>query len=103
MKDLDSREYDISEIDEDPRFAQARKEALFVQVFFTAAIFVVILVCFLTGRGDPNEMTFFFGWPMWYVYGFLTAVAAIVIGLVWLNKGFKKHSLEAIADDKEED
>ena len=100
MKDLNSRDYDVNEIDEDRRFVNARKETLFAQIFFSAAIFAVIGVAFIAGNQNPRDMTYFFAWPAWYVAGVVTALIAIVIGLVWLKKGFKMDSLGALDDDK---
>ena len=102
MKDLDSRDYDIDEIDEDPRFSRAREEAMFIQCLLTGGIFLVIGVAFLTGGGqDPATMKFLLGWPLWFVYSFLTAIGIIAIGLVWLVLKFRTPSFAAVADDKE--
>ena len=102
MKDLDSRDYDVSEIDEDPRFARARQESLFIQSFLGGGIVLVIAVAFLTGSGqDPSTMKFVLGWPMWFVYSLSTAAVITVISLAWLLLKFKSPSFAAVADDKE--
>jgi len=102
MVDPNSRDYKPDEIDEDPRFKRASYEALFVQIFFTVAILIVGAVAYLTGGGDPAGMHFFFGWPMWYIAGFLAAIVFIVIGLIWLYTKFGSDSLEARVEYRKE-
>ena len=101
MKDLNTRDYDVSEIDEDPRMANARNEAVFVQIFFTIMQFGVIAVCFIMGNQDPRNMTYFFGWPTWYIWGVLTNMSALAVGIIWVTKKYKMDTLGAFMDDKE--
>lgn len=78
--DYKTRNYEFSEIEEDPRFVVANKE--FKIAYLVWALFTVttIGIAYYFGKGDPTQYTYVMGLPKWF---FLTLVNVVFfIGVI---------------------
>lgn len=65
-EDFYSTDYDINEIEDDERLLICKKEmklVFFVQLMYT---FILILVAYFLGKGDPKHYTYILGLPLWW-------------------------------------
>lgn len=73
-------DYDIDEIDSDPRFVICEKEmklVLSIQIIFTI---ISIAAAYFLGSGDPNNYSYIMGLPVWWFAVILISV--IFTGIV---------------------
>ena len=95
MDDLKRCDFDVSEIDEDPRFPVCRREAmiaLFVNIAFTI---VAMAIGYVLGTGDPTQYTYVMGFPSWYVIPVLVMIVNLIVAYYYVSKVFRTDSLEA--------
>jgi uncharacterized membrane protein YhdT len=98
MDDLERTDYDVSAVEEDPRFLQAKKEFFVVQGITIAQIILVTLICYsLSGNGR-----YVWGYPMWYAYATIFCLGMAVLSAIYALGFMKRSKLDAIADDAEE-
>lgn len=73
-------------IEEDPRFKQAKIEAIRI-LFFIIAETIWVFVCAYVGtKGTPEDYSYILGMPLWYFWAFLGAgiifpLIAILLGI----------------------
>lgn len=99
MNELDSREYEVTAENDDPRFVHAKNEWIVIQIIVMMQIFLgAIIIYTLSGNGK-----YVLGYLAWYAYGtlfyLLVDVVCIVYGLMFI----RRSKLDAIADDEEEE
>lgn len=94
MTDLDSRDYDISEIEKDPRFEICKREMIMCFVVWFLFAITTISVTYTLGRGPVNEYKYIFGLPSWIIALIsITIVLFFIVTYLVLNV-FKDFSLD---------
>ena len=89
-----SRDYDFSDIEVDPRFIVCTREMFISFGVFAVFAIAMLFVVFVVGGGDPREYSYILGMPAWYFWVFVVCgLTAIGISIV-LDKLFKHMSLE---------
>jgi len=96
--DPNSRDYEFSDIEQDPRFAVCKKEMFICFVIFAVFAAVMLLVVYVVGGGDPTKYSYILGMPAWYFWVFVVCGATAVGIAVLLDKVFKHMSLESEGD-----
>lgn len=105
LKNLASTDYDVNAVrDLDPRFEAGKRDALFFHgLGFVAAVIGTIWM-YVTGSGNPDEMTYFLGFPVWISGTILIYLAMFLIGMVYISKwhvfSFTKRDSESCGGDK---
>lgn len=99
------RDYNVNDYvdQEDKRFLFAKKDAIFAQVLCFSAILLEMLTAYALCPEDISQMTYLFGFPLWFAAATGIAVIAFIIALVYTTKISKRVSLEARADETEVD
>ncbi len=99
MKELDSRDYEITTENDDPRFVHAKNEWLVIQAIVFLQIFLgAIIIYSLSGNGK-----YVLGYPAWYACGTMLYLAIDAICIVYGLMFIRRSKLDAIADDEEEE
>ena len=100
-KDLMSRDYDLRQVQDDPRLAQCRKEfwALFIIIAIT--LVAIMVVCFGINWGPVSEYTYICGFPAWMALGTLIAVVGTAVCIFYMLKFVKDVPLDDIQSDEE--
>ena len=88
--DLESTEYDVADAGKlDYRLEAGKKDAIF---FHALGIICTILATILAtiwmyafGTGDPTQMKYFLGMPMWISGAIVIYLVMFVIGMVYLS------------------
>lgn len=95
---LESRDYDIKSIAEDPRFSYAKREFWVCQVINILEMVILTIICYtLTDNGKT-----ILGFPEWYVIATLFCIAVAAACILYAVKFVKRSKLDAIADAEEE-
>jgi uncharacterized membrane protein YhdT len=98
MDDLERTDYDVSAIEEDLRFLQAKKEFFVVQCITITQIFIVTLICYSLSGNDR----YVWGYPLWYAYATIFCLVVAVVSAIYALGFMKKSKLDAVADNTEE-
>jgi len=81
---VNERDYDIREIEVDERFTIAKREMLITFVVQLAYTFLMLVVAYSLGKGDPTLYRFVKGMPEWWfwclviTFGFLGLIYYLV-------------------------
>ena len=78
-----------------------KKDAVFFHVLGVVATVIATIWMYAFGTGDPAEMRYFLGMPMWVSGAIVIYLAMFVVGMIWLVKWeefpltarFKKDSM----------
>lgn len=85
--DDQSRDYDFSEIEDDPRFLIINKEVKFAYIIWIAFAVLSLGAIYGLGGGDPTEYSYVMGLPLWFfAYLMIVVVFIIVLTYVIRNK-----------------
>ena len=90
-KDLMTREYDIRQVEEDPRLARCKKEFLTLLVMISVTILAIIVICY----------GYLLGVPMWMALSAIVALVGTAACLIYCLRGVKDASLDSDAADTE--
>lgn len=96
VKDLDSRNYDIRDIEIDPRFKIAHKEMLLTFSVWTLFMIVTLLVGYTLGKGPVDQYKYILGLPAWW-FGVIM-VSVVFAGIVIYVSQFVFQDVE-LADE----
>lgn len=100
-QNLDSIDYDVNQIrNYDHRMEAGKKNAVFFHALGIIATVLATICMFAFGSGDPVDMIYFLGMPLWISGTILIYVAMLVIGMVYLFR-WKDFSLNARENAKE--
>lgn len=92
--DDQSRDYDFSEIEDDPRFLIINKEVKFAYIVWIAFSLLSLAAIYGLGSGDPTEYSYVMGLPLWFfVYLMIVVGLLIVLTFVVRNK-FRNMDLD---------
>ena len=83
---LDSCDYDVETVGSyDERFEKSKKGALFLHVLGAVGSIAGTCWMFYFGTGDPTQMTYFLGFPLWFSGAALIYIAVLAVGMfhVW--------------------
>ena len=100
--DLYSRDYDVKEITDDPRFVDCANEAKFVYIT-TVIIEAAVLIIVYTMGTDITKINLIWGYPAWFFWSTALLLAGVVLYVVWFMTSFKTPSLEPRADNRNVD
>lgn len=93
--DLESTDYDVKNVGAvDERMEAGRKDAVFFHVLGLVATILATIWMFAFGTGDPAQMKYFLGFPMWVTGAILIYLAMFVIGIIYLIR-WKESPLTA--------
>lgn len=95
-------DYNVSQVEVDPRFEQCRKDMVLLTVEYFLTLLLAFILAYALSPADVSDLTYVFGLPLWAVVATLILAASAVFAIVWAIKS-KRFSLEARADDKEEE
>ena len=107
MKDnhnLDTVDYDPNVGDFDPRFEANKMDAILFHGVGIGATIVLTIVMYLLGStngGDASNITYVFGYPLWWFVGIGGYVVMLIWGLLRIRK-WKEFPLTARYDEKED-
>jgi len=93
--DLESNDYDVEKIvNYDYRFEIGRKNAVLLHILgFVCSIAATVWI-FYFGTGDPAQMKYFLGLPLWVSGAIIIYLGMFVIGMVYIMK-WDEFSLKA--------
>ncbi|MDY4031732.1 MAG: hypothetical protein SOY64_01515 [Pyramidobacter sp.] len=99
-QNLESTAYDVSKITNyDRRLEAGKRDAIFFHGIGFIATVIATVIMFIYGSGDPKDMPFLFGMPMWWSAGVLIYLVMYVIGNLYLICS-PTYSLAARENDK---
>lgn len=99
MKELESRDYEVTAENDDPRFVHSRNEWIAIQIIVILQILLgSVIIYSLSGNGK-----YLLGYPYWYACGTVFYLLVDAVCIVYGLKFIRKSKLDAIADDEEED
>ena len=85
--DLESTDYDPAQVGElDERLEAGKKDAVFFHVLGIACTVVATIWMYVFGTGDPAEMTYFLGMPMWISGAIVIYLAMFVVGMIYMSR-----------------
>ena len=96
--DPNSRDYEFSDIEQDPRFVVCKKEMFICFAIFVVFAVAMLLVVYVVGGGDPAQYNYILGMPAWYFWIFVVCFGTAAVIAVLLDKVFKHMSLESEGD-----
>lgn len=98
-KEFDTN-YDVKEYAQmdDRRFVLARKEAVFAQSLIIGAILLAYFFAYTLCPKDMSQLTYVFGFPLWFVAASAVFVAAFAVMVVYNLKLSKNIDLSAKSD-----
>ncbi len=95
-------DYDVSQVQVDPRFEQCRKDMALLTTEYFVTLLLAFILAYTLSPADVADLTYVFGLPLWVVAAALIFVASAVFAIVWAVRS-KKFSLAARANDEEVD
>lgn len=85
--DLESTEYDVDQVGNlDPRLEAGKRDAAFFHVLGIVCTVIATIWMYTFGTGDPAEMKYLLGMPMWISGAILIYLAMFVVGMIYLGK-----------------
>lgn len=99
MDDLNSRDYDVNDIEDDKRLADSKKEAIFTQAFLVPMTILYFVVAYLIYYFYPNS--YIAGYPTWFVSGIGFVIIEYIVCIYFCKHIFKDCSLDARIDEEE--
>lgn len=97
---LESTDYDVNSVGGlDKRMEAGKKDALFLHILGWVFTIIATIWMYSFGCGDPAQMKYFLGLPMWISGAIVIYLLMFVIGIVYIAK-WKEFPLTA-RDKKE--
>lgn len=85
--DLESQDYDVSRVGNlDYRMEAGRKDAIFFHTLGIVCTVLATIWMYAFGTGDPAQMRYFLGMPMWISGAIVIYLVMFVVGMVYLFK-----------------
>ena len=85
--DLESTDYDVGSVGGlDYRMEAGKKDAIFFHVLGIACTVIATIWMYAFGTGDPAQMKYFLGMPLWISGAIVIYLAMFVVGMVYLFK-----------------
>ncbi len=85
--DLESTNYDPGEVkDLDRRLEAGRKDATVFHGLGVGATVIATIWMYTFGTGDPSQMKYLLGMPMWISGAILIYLAMFVIGMIYISR-----------------
>lgn len=98
MDNLECTDYNVNEINNyDFRFEASRKDAVFIHALGIICTGLATVWMFVFGMGNPEDMTYFLGMPVWITGAIAIYLVMLVIGLVYVCK-WKEFTFEKRED-----
>jgi uncharacterized membrane protein YhdT len=98
---LESTDYDVKEITNyDRRFEAGKKDAIFFHGLGLIATILATICMYTFGTGDPANMRYFLGMPLWFSGAVVIYLVMFIIGITYLTK-WEMFSLKAKELEKE--
>ena len=97
-----STDYDVAQVQTDPRFEHCRKDMVLLTVEYYATLLLAFILAYALSPKDVADLTYLFGLPLWAVAATLVFVGSAVFAIVWALK-MRRFSLAARATDEEVD
>lgn len=88
------QDYDMKDIEVDERFVIAKKEMLIVFAVQLCYTFIMLIVAYTVGKGDPRNYNFILGMPAWWFYALLITVLFLILIHYLVSKIFIPVSVE---------
>lgn len=83
--DLESTTYDVADAGKlDERMEAGKKDAVFFHVLGTICTVLATVWMYAFGTGDPTQMKYFLGMPMWISGAIIIYLVMFVIGMIYL-------------------
>lgn len=99
------RDYNVDDYknEDDPRFDFARRDCIFAQVLYFSTLIIGFALAYALCPDDASQLTYVFGFPMWFVAGAAVFAIAPIIAIVYFLKSRRfsldpKASLEEVND-----
>lgn len=84
-ENLERRDYDINAIPNyDNRFEAGKKDSIFLHTLGFVCTVIATVFMYALGTGDPAEMPYFLGYPLWVSGAVLIYLAMFVVGMVYV-------------------
>lgn len=84
---LESTDYNVAEAGKsDERMEAGKKDALFLHIIGWVFTIVATAWMYIFGTGDPTQMKYFLGMPMWISGAIVIYLIMFVIGMVYIAK-----------------
>lgn len=85
--DLESTEYDVADAGKlDYRLEAGKKDAIFFHALGIICTILATIWMYAFGTGDPTQMKYFLGMPMWISGAIVIYLVMFVIGMVYLSR-----------------
>lgn len=88
------RDYEFSEIEDDPRFLIINKEVKFAYILWIAFAVLSLAAIYGLGGGDPLKYTYIMGLPQWFFAYVMIVVGFIVLITYVVKKRFQDMDLD---------
>ena len=84
---LESTDYDVNNVGKtDVRMDAGKKDALFLHVLGWVFTIAATIWMYAFGTGDPSQMKYFLGMPMWISGAIVIYLVMFVIGIAYIAK-----------------
>lgn len=84
---LESTDYDVKTAGKsDERMETGKKDALFLHILGCVFTVAATAWMYIFGTGDPTQMKYFLGMPMWISGAIVIYLVMFVIGMVYIIK-----------------
>lgn len=102
-KDLMSRDYDVRQIEDDPRFTQCHREFWILSIIIGITLAAIMIVSYAIDWGPVSEYTYFLGIPTWAVISTVISIVGTVACFVYISRFVKDVPLDDTQSEKKED
>lgn len=85
-KDLMTRNYDLSMVEEDPRFTAARKNFVVILGIIAATVIAMAVVIFLINWGPVENYKLIMGIPTWFFLSGLISIVGTAASVAYVVK-----------------
>lgn len=91
---VNERDYDIREIQVDERFRIAKREMLITFVVQLAYTFLMLVVAYTLGKGDPSRYRFVMGMPEWWFWSLVITLGFLGLIYYLVRRVFKDMPID---------
>lgn len=85
--DLESTSYDVDQVGKlDGRMEAGKKDAVFFHTLGLVCTIVATIWMYVFGTGDPAEMAYFLGMPLWISGAIVIYLVMFVVGMIYLGR-----------------
>lgn len=101
MEELERRDYDVNCFKEDARFLRCKKECIGAEIWGVSIISLALLVSYQMS-GNPEDFTYLFGYPAWYVIATLVMALGGIGTIIFALKIMSRPKLTALDEGEEQ-